>query len=53
MVAGQIRSAGRSGRPTDRQNRRPFFTFESLGVDLEKEFFNQNFSISKSWFDII
>ena len=90
-VAGQIRSAGRTG-PTGRQNRRPFFftfwiiwsfknwkkrspvkfgppdgpagrrigkigdlfsRFESLGVDLEKEFFNQHFSLSKSWFEII
>ena len=25
-----------------------FSRFESLGVDLEKEFFNQNFSLSKS-----
>jgi hypothetical protein len=25
-----------------------FSRFGSLGVDLEKEFFNQNFSISKS-----
>ena len=43
MVAGQIRSAGRpAGRPIGKTGEL-FSRFGSLGVDLEKEFFNQNF----------
>ena len=38
-VAGQIRSAGRSGRQTDRQNRRPFFTFWIISSRFWKRIF--------------
>ena len=47
-VAGQIRSAGRSGRPTDRQNRRPFFTFWIIRSQFGKRILQQkifNFKI--------
>ena len=42
-VAGQIRSAGRSGRPTDRQNRRPFFTFWIIRSRFGKRIFQPKF----------
>ena len=42
-VAGQIRSAGRSGRPTDRQNRRPFFTFWIIKSRFGKRIFQPKF----------
>ena len=46
-VAGQIRSAGRSGWPTDRQNRRPFFTFWIIKSRFGKRIFQPKFLTEK------